>query len=141
MSSRTFHLKTNILVQSDEIKALQFELRNKKLHFEDTQAEFRRHLADEMARAAMPTLYANVTSIKASDLGQKGTEIYKYEGARIHVTITEIVAYPLPELRKEIKDRLTFVFRPCKANGHRNPYATPVTFTLLELKNTKAFHR
>jgi hypothetical protein len=139
--SRLFHLKTNLLVQSDEIKALQFELRNKKLHFEDTQAEFRRHLAEEMARAAMPTLYRDVTSIKASDLGLKGTDIYKYEGARVHVTLDEIAAYKLPELRLFIKDRLTFVFRPCKANGHRNPYATPITFTLNELRLTKAFKR
>ncbi len=139
--SRLFHLKTKLLVQSDEIKALQKELRDKKLHFEDTQSEFRRHLGDEMARATMPTLYANITSIKAADLNQKGEAVYKYEGARVHVTIDEIAAYKLPELRLFLKDRLTFVFRPCKANGHRNPYAVPITFTLLELKNTKAFHR
>ena len=141
MSSRTFHLKTKVLVQSDEVKELQKTLRDKRTHFEDTQAEFRRHLADEMARAAMPTLYANVTSIKASDLNQKGEAVYKYEGARIHVTVDEIAAYKLPDLRLFVKDRLTFVFRPCKANGHRNPYATPITFSLNELRLTKAFKR
>ncbi len=141
MSSRTFHLKTSLLSQSDEVKALLKELRDKRTYFEDTQSEFRAHLATEMAKSAMPTLYTNVTSIKASDLNQKGEAVYKYEGARVHVTVDEIAAYKLPDLRLFVKDRLTFVFRPCKANGHRNPYAVPITFTLLELKNTKAFHR
>lgn len=141
MQSRTFHLKRDVLAQAETVKAIAMQYRNAKVHLEDLQSEFRFFLAQEMAHYTMPTLYVGTTSIDGKYIGGKTGTVYKYEKATVFVTVDEIAVYKLPELREFLKDRLTFVFRPCKANGHRNPYALPKTFTLLELRRTKAFQR